>query len=130
MAADTVFYTDVNVGLLGLVTYGIMPSGKRFFADSGVNTCFVPGNGLGTFDFCLTDQDCSANGGTCTKSSTCPTGANVGQPCTLPSDCPGSFCPSYTTFDPVDLCSDGQDLYLLSDEGTFSEPDPNALTER
>jgi PKD repeat protein len=130
MAGDTVFYTEVNIGLLGLGTFGVMPDGRRFFADNGVNTCFVPGNGLGTLDFCLTDQDCSANGGTCTKSSTCPTGANVGQPCTVPADCPGSFCPSYTLFDPVDLCSDGQSLFLMSDEGTFTEPDPNAETER
>jgi hypothetical protein len=130
LAADPVFYTDLEPGLLGLATFGFMPDGRRFESDSGVNTCFVPGNGLGTLDYCIDDQDCAANGGTCSTSSTCPSGANAGGACTLPTDCPGSFCPSYTLFDPVDLCSDGQDLYLLSDEGTFSEPDPNAETER
>jgi hypothetical protein len=41
-----------------------------------------------------------------------------------------SYCPTFATFDPVDLCSDGESLFLISDEGTFSEPDPNAETER
>jgi hypothetical protein len=110
-----------------------MPNGKRFFADNGVNTCVVPGNGLGTGDFCLTDPDCAANGGTCTTTSTCQSSdpAVAGRPCSMPSDCsPKGYCPSYTTFDPVDFCSDGQSVYLMSDEGTFSEPDPNAETER
>jgi hypothetical protein len=130
LAADPVFFTEVAPGLLGLGTFGYMPDGRRFFADNGVNTCAVPGNGLGTGDFCVNDQNCAANGGTCSTSSTCPSGANAGQPCTTPADCPGSFCPSYTLFDPVDLCSDGRSLFLISDEGTFTEPDPNAETER
>jgi hypothetical protein len=128
-AADPVFYTAI-AQLIGLGTYGIMPDGRNFFADNTVHTCLVPGNGLGTGDFCLTDQDCAVNGGTCTQSSTCLGGANGGQPCSVPSDCPGSYCPSYSLFDPVDLCSDGKSLFLISDEGTFSEPDPNAETER
>ena len=45
---------------------------------------------------------------------------NAGQPCTVPADCPGSYCPSYSLFDPVDLCSDGKSLFLISDEGTFT----------
>lgn len=128
-AADPVFYTDI-AQLIGLGTYGIMPDGREFFADNTVHTCLVPGNGLGTGDFCLNDQDCSANGGTCTQTSTCLGGANAGKPCAVPADCPASFCPSYSLFDPVDLCSDGKSLFLLSDEGTFSEPDPSAETER
>jgi hypothetical protein len=127
--ADPVFYTAI-AQLIGLGTYGIMPDGRTFFADNTVHTCFVPGNGLGTGDFCLTDPDCSANGGTCMQSSSCLGGTNAGQPCSVPSDCPGSYCPSYSLFDPVDLCSDGKSLFLISDEGTFSEPDPNAETER
>jgi hypothetical protein len=129
-AADPFFFTEIAQGLLGLGTYGYMPDGRRFFADNGVNTCVVPGNGLGTGDFCLTDQNCAANGGTCSKTSTCPSGPNAGQPCTTPADCVGSFCPSYTLFDPIDLCSDGKSLFLMSDEGTFTDPDFNAETER
>lgn len=130
LAADPFFFTEVAPGLLGLGTFGYMPDGRRFFADNGVNTCVVPGNGLGTGDFCLTNQDCAPNGGTCSTTSTCPSGANAGQPCSRPEECPGSFCPSYTLFDPVDLCGDGQSLYIVSDEGTFTEPNPNAETER
>ena len=129
-AADPLFFTEVAPELLGLGTFGIMPDGRRFFADNGVHTCIVPGNGLGTGDFCLTDQNCAANGGTCSTTATCVSGANAGQPCATPADCPGSYCPSYTLFDPVDLCSDGKSLYLISDEGTFTEPDPAAETER
>src|SRR5262249_10338089 len=77
----------------------------------------------------LTDQDCAANGGTCPTTSTCPTGPNAGQPCSVPSDCPQSFCPSFVLFDPVEMCSDGQSLYLLSDDGTYTDPDPNDVTE-
>jgi hypothetical protein len=67
---------------------------------------------------------------TCPASSTCIAGPNQGQPCTTPIDCPNSYCPSYSLFDPVDLCSDGKSLYVISDEGTFTEPDPAAETER
>ncbi len=129
-AADPVFFTEVDSRLLGLATFGIMPDGRRFFADNGVHTCDVPGNGLGTGDFCLTDANCAANGGTCPGSSVCLAGANAGQPCSVPADCPGSYCRSYSLFDPVDFCSDGKSLFLISDEGTFTEPDPAAETER
>ncbi len=128
-AVDPVFFTEVAPGLIGLGTFGYMPDGRRFFADNGVNTCFVPGGGAGTGDFCLDDQDCSSNGGTCLKSSTCQGGQNSGAPCTLPTDCNGGYCPSYSTFDPVDLCGDGQSLYVLSDEGSYTDPDPNDETE-
>jgi PKD domain-containing protein/ASPM-SPD-2-Hydin domain-containing protein len=130
MCADPVFYTDIVPGLLGLSTYGFMPDGHRFLSDDGLHTCVVPGNGAGTGDFCVVDADCQSNGGTCATTSTCPSGANAGQSCTVPSDCPGSFCPSYTTFDPVEFCSDGQSIYLLSDDGTYTDPNPNDATER
>jgi hypothetical protein len=129
LSADTIFYTD-STTLLGLGTFGVMPDGRRFFAENSVNTCNVPGSGLGYGDFCLTDQHCAANGGTCNTSSFCISGDNAGQPCTRPTDCPGSYCPSYAIFDPVDLCSDGRSIFIVSDEGTFTEPDPNAETER
>jgi hypothetical protein len=46
----------------------------------------------------------------------------------VPSDCPQSFCPSFQLFDPAQMCSDGQSLYLLSDDGTYTDPDPNDAT--
>ena len=128
-ASDIVFYSDASP-LLGLGTFGFMPDGRRFFAENSVNTCSVPGNGFGYGDYCLTDQNCAANGGTCATSSTCPGGVNAGLPCTRPTDCPGSYCLSYALFDPIDMCSDGRSLFIVSDEGTFTEPDPNAETER
>ena len=129
-AADPVYFTEIAAGLIGLGTFGYMPDGRRFFADNGVHTCLVPGGGSGTGDLCLTDQDCAPNGGTCIASSTCQGGNNPGTPCTLPTDCMGGYCPSYSLFDPVDLCSDGNSLFILSDEGSFTEPDINAETER
>jgi hypothetical protein len=129
LAADTIFYTDAT-SLLGLGTFGYMPDGRRFFAENSVHTCNVAGSGLGYGDYCLTDQHCAANGGTCSTSSLCVGGDNAGQPCTVSTDCPGSFCPSYSIFDPIDLCSDGKSIFLVSDEGTFTEPDPNTETER
>ncbi len=41
-----------------------------------------------------------------------------GDPCVVGSDCSSGVClpGGQTTFDPVDLCSDGQNLYLLSDD--------------
>ena len=127
-ASEAVFFIDG--ALLGLGTFGYMPDGRRFFADNSVHICQVPGSGIGTGDFCLTDQNCAANGGTCPSTGTCLGGPNAGQPCTLPGDCPSSYCSSHTLFDPVDMCSDGRSLFLISDEGTFTDPDPNAETER
>ena len=130
LAGEPFFYTDIPPGLLGLGIFGFMPDGRRFFADNSVHTCSVPGSGLGDGDFCLTDDKCAANGGTCPGSPLCISGPNQGLPCTTPVDCPSSYCKSYSLFDPVDLCSDGKSLYVISDEGTFTEPDPNAETER
>ena len=131
MAADPVFFTEVIPGLLGLGTSAYFPDGRRLFIDNTVHTCVVPGGGLGTLDFCLVDADCAANNGTCQTTSTCLNGTNAGLPCAVPSDCPGGgYCPSYSLFDPVDLCSDGRSLFLISDEGTFTEPNPAAETER
>src|SRR5262249_275175 len=98
-AADPVYFTEIAPGLIGLGPFGYMPDGRRFFVDNGVHTCFVPGGGSGTGDLCLTDQDCAPNGGTCAVSATCQGGTNPGTPCTLPTDCMGGYCPSYSLFD-------------------------------
>ena len=129
MAADSLFFTDGVPSLLGFGMYAYTPDGQRVYVDSSVNTCVVAGNGSGTGDYCVTNQDCAANGGTCETTSTCPSGANMGKPCSVPADCPGSFCPSFTLFDPVDFCSDGQSLFMLSDDGTYTDPNPNDQTE-
>jgi PKD repeat protein len=129
-AADTMFFTEPAPGLLGLGTYAYTPDGGRIFVDNGVHTCSVPGGGTGNGDFCVIDQDCAANNGTCSASSTCVSGDNSGQPCTVPNDCPNGFCPAYILFDPVDFCSDGSSLFLISDEGSFTDPNPAPETER
>jgi PKD repeat protein len=129
LVADPVFFTAVDTNLLGFATFGFLPSGAQFYLDSGVHQCVVPSNGPGTGDYCLTDADCAANGGTCPATSTCASGPRAGQPCSLPSDCPLSFCPSFQLFGPAQTCSDGQSLYLLSDDGTYTDPNPNDLTE-
>lgn len=129
LVADPVFFSAVVMNLLGLGTLGFLPSGAPFSTDSSVHQCVVPSNGPGTGDYCLTDQDCAANGGACQTTSTCPAGPSAGQPCSVPSDCPQSFCPSFQLFEPVETCSDGQSLYLLSDDGTYTDPNPNDATE-
>jgi phage baseplate assembly protein gpV len=129
LVADPVFFTTLIANLLGFGTFGFLPSGAQFSTDSGVHGCVVPSNGPGTGDYCLSDQDCAANGGTCPATSTCPSGPNAGKPCSVPSDCPQSYCPSFQLFNPVETCSDGQSLYLLSDDGTYTDPNPNDNTE-
>ena len=123
--ADTLFYTAVTSG-----TQGIFPSGARFLADDTVRACAVANNGPGAGDVCLTDANCAANSGTCPPTSTCVGGTRARQPCATPADCPGGFCPSAAPFDPIDLAADGEGgLYLLSDDGTFTDPNPNDPTQ-
>jgi PKD repeat protein len=120
--ADRLFYTADATGM----QEGIFPSGARFVADTTVHAC---SDGQGAGDDCLTDADCAANGGTCLPTSSCVGGARVGQPCATPADCPGGSCPSATPFDPIDMDGDGEGgLYLLSDDGTFTDPNPNDST--
>jgi len=126
LAADPVFFAEGAPQLRGYGTYGYLPDGRRFFADNGVNTC----SGGGAGDYCLTDADCAANGGTCATSALCDAGPNAGLPCTTATDCPEGTCPSYALFDPIDLCSDGTSLFLLSEDGTFTDPDPTPETSR
>ena len=58
-------------------------------------------------------------------------GANAGQTCTTHEDCPGSICPSYSLLDPEDMCSGVDGSYvILSEEGSFTDPNFNADTER
>jgi hypothetical protein len=122
-AAATVFYNTATSG-----TFGIRPDGTRLLANNNVHTCVVPQNGPGTGDLCVVDADCAANQGTCQQTSTCPRGDRAGQPCSTASDCPGSYCPSEVSFDPVDMCGDGEGgLYLMSDEGTYTDPSPPAI---
>jgi PKD repeat protein len=118
--AQPVFYTDLS----GVVR-GFLPSGAPITPATGVYQC-VSGNAPG--DVCVTDADCAPNGGTCPHNGVCYGGARDTQFCTVPADCPGSVagCSSYTAFDPVEICSDGAGgLYMLSDDGAFTDPNPN-----
>jgi PKD repeat protein len=120
--ADTLFHVTVTSA-----TSGIRPDGTRFSADNNVHSCVVPQNGPGTGDLCVVDADCAANGGTCPQTGTCPRGDRAGQPCSGSADCPGSFCPASVAFEPIDMCGDGEGgLYLMSDEGTYTDPSPPA----
>jgi hypothetical protein len=117
-AAEPVFYTDAPPGIPGVGTFGIAPSGARFYVDNTVHVCST------TFDYCLSDRDC-VSGGTCLVSATCVRGERAGEPCTKITDCPGGFCPAQTDFEVLDMCSDGQgSLFLMSDEGTFTDVTP------
>jgi hypothetical protein len=125
LAAETIFHNTFTSG-----TYGIRPSGDRFLADSTVHQCQTPLNGPGSYDVCLDDSDCAANGGTCPTTSVCPRGDREGQPCSAQGDCPNSYCPAALPFDTVDMCGDGEGgLYLLSDDGTFTDPSPGEIEE-
>jgi PKD repeat protein len=131
LAARTAFYSQLDLTLRGLAVHGLRPDGTRFFADNGVNTCVVPGGGSGTGDACITDADCAANGGTCARSAVCSGGPNAGQACTTHADCPQSLCPSYMLLDPEDICADASGNYfVLSEEGSFTDPNFNAETEQ
>lgn len=131
LASRLALYAQLDIARRGLAVFGLRPDGTRFFADNSVNTCVVPGGGAGTGDACVTDADCAANGGSCARSSACAGGTNAGQPCTTHEDCPGSICPSYSLLDPEDMCSGTDGSYvILSEEGTFTDPNFNAETER
>jgi len=81
---------------------GFMPDGRPFDVVDEVHTCGSGGGGSG--DVCVVDGDC---------------------------DMPGETCSGVTIpFDTAELCSDGQSVFLLSSEGTFTEPNIDAATER
>jgi hypothetical protein len=127
LASIPAFYTDLlppEKGF-GFGVKGIMPDGTRIAPDNSVRSCETPLSGPGTGDYCLSNADCAANGGSCPATSTCLSGPNAGQQCATQADCPNGFCPSFTIFDPLEMCGDGAGgLYLLSDEGTFTDPSP------
>jgi PKD repeat protein len=119
--AQSLLYTDV----FGNVA-GFLPSGAPIAPNTGVYQCYVGGSLEG--DLCVTDADCAPNGGTCPHAGVCYGGARDGQTCTMPADCPGSVvgCSSYQPFNPVEICSDAAGgLYMLSDDGAFTDPNPN-----
>ncbi|HWP66809.1 MAG TPA: PKD domain-containing protein [Candidatus Limnocylindria bacterium] len=131
LADRTAFYAQLDISRRGLAVFGLRPDGTRFFADNSVHTCVVPGGGTGTGDACVTNADCAAHGGYCPPASTCRGGANAGQPCTTHDDCPGSDCPSFMLLDPEEICSGTDGSYvILSEEGSFTDPNFNAETER
>ncbi|HMF03700.1 MAG TPA: PKD domain-containing protein, partial [Acidimicrobiia bacterium] len=119
--AQPVLYTDV----FGKV-FGFLPNGTPINPNTDVYQCFVNGQNEG--DICTTDADCAPNGGTCPHQGTCFGGDRNGQPCTTRGDCPNSQngCSSASLFDPAEMCSDGAGgLYLLSDDGAFTDPNPS-----
>ena len=121
--ASTLFYNIPGRG-----TQGILPSGARFRADNAVRSCQLPNGRLG--DYCLTDADCVANGGTCPTTGVCLRGDRAGEPCSVPSDCPNGYCSAASYADPADMCADGQGgLFILTDEGTYTDPNPSRETE-
>jgi len=123
LAATPVFYSEGLPNVFGLALHGIRPDGSRFTVDSSVHTCQATGGGFSSGDVCLTDADCAANGGICQQSGTCFGGPRNREPCASVGDCPSGSCSSAQLFDTVDLCGDGVGgLFLLSDEGTFSDP--------
>ncbi len=121
---------------------GVMPSGAPFTLDYHSGTC--RGDIGFSFDACVTDGDCAANGGSCPQSGVCGAGERAGQACTMASDCqefrsaPRDECPAqlyYSSFNgcpsdvatnvvPTDMCTDGAGgLYILA-EDTFTDPNP------
>ena len=127
LAGIPLFYTELAPVQFGFAVRELLPDGTLASPDNGVHTCHSPNNGPGTYDLCVTDADCAANnGGTCQTTDVCLGGSRAGQPCTVATDCPNGFCPAYSSFDPVEMCSDGAGgLYLLSDDGTYTDPNPN-----
>jgi hypothetical protein len=115
--ADPAFFNG------SLATQVLLPSGARIAADDSVRTCFNP-TGAGTGDYCITDADCAANGGSCATSPICIGGERTGQPCATAADCPGPspFCSAPFPFGAVDVCGDGEGgAFFLSDDGTFTD---------
>ncbi|HZP43300.1 MAG TPA: PKD domain-containing protein [Candidatus Binatia bacterium] len=91
-AADPVFGNVFGQG-----TFTILPSGARVAIDNGVGVCAKLDHS-GTRDLCVESADCVNPGESCDPSAT-------------------------TLLEPNDMCGDGQgNLYLLSDQGTFTEP--------
>jgi len=130
LAGAPAFYTEFSRTAIGMTLVGVQPDGTRFPLDNTVYTCQGPSGSFAGGDVCVSDADCAPNGGTCQRSGVCYGGVRDRQPCAAVEDCPGGICSAAQTFAPVDLCSDGVGgIYLLSDEGTFTDPNPNADNE-
>ena len=124
-ASEPVFFAD-----LAGSTFVILPDGTRLPADNTLHSR-QNANRTGSSDLCAMDRDCVASGETCALSSACIGGSRAAQACNTSADCPGGFCRSSSlSSDPVDMCGDGTGgLYIMTDIGTFTDPDPNASTD-
>ncbi|HWP67061.1 MAG TPA: PKD domain-containing protein [Candidatus Limnocylindria bacterium] len=104
LAARPAYYVAPRDDPPGAGVHAIQPDGTRLFAHNTVSACTAPGGGTG--DACLVDADCAVAGETCDTSET-------------------------ILFDPQDLCADPEgNVIVLGGDGTVTDPDPNALTER
>lgn len=127
LAANPLYFRSLDRTTFTDTILGVFPDGRRITIDNEIGGCLAPGNGLG--DACFEDADCAVNGGTC--GGDCRGGPNDGQACVFPAECPDGYCYPSSPLFAEDLCGDPfGNVFILSDDGTFSEPDPNVLTER
>jgi len=127
LATDPLYFKTTDRTSFSDIVTGIFADGRRIQLDTEVGGCDAPLTGLG--DACFEDSDCAVHGATC--GGTCIGGTNAGQPCVLSSECPEGSCFLGTGLFIEDMCGDAHgNVYLLSDDGTFTEPDPGRLTER
>jgi len=127
LAANPLYFKELDRTTLTDQVSGIFSDGHRIAIDSEVGGCDAPGNGLG--DTCFVNADCAVNGGTC--GGDCRGGPQDGQACVFPAECPDGYCYPSSPLFAEDMCGDAfGNVFILSDDGTFSEPDPNVLTER
>jgi PKD repeat protein len=112
LAATPLFFARFDAARGGLATFGLRADGAEFAVDASVGGCTVPGGGSGSGDACLVNADCSAHGGTCTV-------------------CPGPNCDGPQPLEPADLCGDpAGNVFILSEDVTFTDPNPDAPTPR
>jgi PKD repeat protein len=99
-ASTPAFYSPTSAA--ASIVQGFLSDGTPVAPDTSVHACAVPGGGAGSGDTCVVDSDCAANGGTCPQNASSP-------------------------FDLAELCSGGAGgLYLLSNDGTYTDPAPSA----
>jgi len=124
-AAEPLFFADLSGA-----TFVILADGTRLPADNTLFSCQAS-NHTGTGDLCVTNADCVTPGEQCTQTSACIGGDRAGQVCNTAADCPHGFCRSSALgADPVDICTDGAGgLFIMTDIGTFTDPNVNASTE-
>ena len=124
-AAEPFFFADLSGS-----TFVILPDGTRLAADNTLQSCQNTTR-TGTSDLCAANADCVTPGETCVTTSACVGGDRGGQVCNGSADCPNGFCRSSSLgSDPVDICGDESGgLYLMTDIGTFTDPNVNASTD-